>query len=79
MKRYTGFIYEWTNQLTGKKYLGSHRGTTDDGYIGSGVAFLAAYSSEHFVRKILEYVEDDDILVREQYWLDKTRAATRDD
>lgn len=36
---YYGFVYEWTNLVNGKKYIGSHAGTENDGYIGSGVAF----------------------------------------
>lgn len=76
---YTGFIYEWTNKLDGMKYLGSHKGTIDDGYTGSGRRFENAknkYGIENFERTIVEYIEkEEDILVREQYYLDERNCA----
>lgn len=70
---YSGFIYEWTNVVNGKKYIGSHRGTDTDGYIGSGTAFLKAYKKygrENFIREILEYVNDTaEIKIREEFYL----------
>ena len=50
-----GFVYEWTNTKNGMKYIGSHKGTIDDGYIGSGVYFLRSYNKEPniFVRTII--------------------------
>jgi hypothetical protein len=70
---YTGFIYQWVNQTNNKKYIGSHFGKIDDGYIGSGIYFRNAYKKhpERFVRIILEYVNGDMnlILKREQYYL----------
>lgn len=38
-----GFVYCWTDSTNGKTYVGSHMGSTDDGYIGSGIKFLNAY------------------------------------
>jgi len=77
--KYSGFIYEWTNKLGEMKYLGSHKGTIDDGYIGSGRRFENAknkYGIENFERTIVEYVEkEEDILVREQYYLDERNCA----
>ncbi len=76
---YSGFIYEWTNKLDGMKYLGSHKGTIDDGYTGSGKRFENAknkYGIENFERTIVEYIEkEEDILVREQYYLDTLNCA----
>jgi group I intron endonuclease len=72
-----GFIYLWENKHNGKKYIGSHTGTPDDGYIGSGVVFSRAiekYGIESFTRTILEFV-DKNIMEREQYYLDKHSAA----
>lgn len=77
---YYGFIYEWTNMLNGKKYIGSHAGTTDDGYIGSGKVFQRAikkYGIENFTRTIVEFVEKEDrqhLLEREKFHLDKVNA-----
>jgi len=51
-----GFIYKWTNLINGKMYIGSHKGTIDDGYIGSGKYFnhaLNKYGIENFTREIL--------------------------
>jgi group I intron endonuclease len=81
---YYGFIYEWTNILNGKKYIGSHAGTTDDGYIGSGKIFQRAikkHGIENFTRTILEYVEVSDrlyLLEREKHYLDSTNAYYSD-
>lgn len=82
---YYGFIYEWTNILNGKKYIGSHAGTIDDGYIGSGKVFNRAikkYGIENFTRAILEYIEIEDrqyLLEREKFYLDKFNAYYSDD
>lgn len=74
-----GFIYEWTNKVNGKKYIGSHIGTVDDNYLGSGVAFnraLKKYGINNFTRKILEFVDNNqEILKKEQYYLDLYNAA----
>lgn len=76
---YSGFVYEWTNKLDGKKYLGSHKGTIDDGYTGSGKRFINAvnkYGIENFERAIVEYIEkEEDILIREQHYLDTIECA----
>ena len=76
-----GFIYEWTNTVNGKKYIGSHAGTIDDGYIGSGVLFQKAikkYGLENFNRVILEIVEVESrefLLSREKFYLDQNNAV----
>ena len=51
----SGFVYKWYNLKNGMYYIGSHRGTIDDGYIGSGIYFKRAFekSSESFIREIL--------------------------
>ena len=56
----SGFVYRWTDTSNGMYYIGSHKGTPDDGYIGSGTWFMRAYKSrpESFVREIL-YIGDD--------------------
>ena len=76
---YSGFIYEWTNKLDGMKYLGSHKGTIDDGYTGSGKRFgnaVKKYGIENFERAIVEYIEkEEDILIREQHYLDTIGCA----
>lgn len=77
---YSGFVYEWTNKINGKKYIGSHKGKINDGYVGSGSAFLKAYrkyGKENFVRTIIEYVEHiKDLKTREEYYLRLVDAKT---
>ena len=56
LKSSEGFVYIWTNNINGKRYIGSRKGTPDDGYIGSGFAFKAAvnkYGIENFTRRIV--------------------------
>lgn len=51
-----GFVYKWTNKINGKWYVGSHAGSPDDDYVGSGVIFKTAllkYGKENFFRDIL--------------------------
>lgn len=80
-----GFIYEWTNTVNGKKYIGSHKGTPDDGYIGSGKIFQLAikkYGMKNFSRTILEVVEREDyqfLLEREKFYLDLVGAYNSSD
>lgn len=57
----SGFVYEWVHRTTRKYYIGSHKGSTDDGYIGSGMAFKNAvkkYGISAFER-IVHYVGDN--------------------
>lgn len=73
------FVYLWTNNLNGRMYVGSHIGSANDGYIGSGTAFNGAvkkYGIINFTRQILEESSRDDIRTREQYWLDHFQAAS---
>jgi hypothetical protein len=73
-----GFIYEWTNTVTGKKYIGSHIGSKDDSYLGSGVDFLKdlkQYGVLNYNQKILEYVDnEEDVSTVEEKWLTSVDA-----
>ncbi len=73
-ENYAGFVYVWTCKNSGRKYLGSHKGKTEDNYLGSGIAFKHAikkYGIDAFTREIIEYVDDPEkIQIREQHWLD---------
>lgn len=70
---YDGFVYIWFDSHRRKFYIGSHQGTTDDGYVGSGKLFTRAYNKRptSFKRRIIEYVTGNlrTIHEREQYWL----------
>ncbi len=65
-----GFVYEWTNIINGKKYIGSHKGINfDDGYIGGGIAFNNAvkkYGIVNFEREIL-YIGENFRMMEESY------------
>lgn len=75
-----GYIYETTNLINGKKYIGKHTSQLFDvDYYGSGIALkraLSKYGKENFKVIILEEIEDLDILsTRETYWITKYNAV----
>lgn len=57
------FVYCWTDHLTGKLYIGSHKGTDDDGYICSSKYMLEEYRTRphDFTRQIVAHGTDSDI------------------
>jgi hypothetical protein len=74
-KDYFGYVYEWQNAVSGKKYIGSHYGSVDDSYKGSGKSFKPAYyrNPQNFRMRVLEYLPIPDkkmLLNIEQKWLD---------
>ena len=75
-----GYIYETTNLINGKKYIGKHKSDKfDKNYYGSGVSFkqdLEKYGKENFKTIVLEEVEDLDILSeRETNWIEAANAV----
>jgi len=50
-----GFVYRWHDLDTDMYYIGSHLGTPDDGYVGSGLYFQRAYKKRpnSFKRSII--------------------------
>ena len=60
--KYFGFIYEWIDSTNGKTYIGSHKGSIEDSYVGSGKLFKRAYDKrpDKFNRKIIEYVKNNE-------------------
>jgi hypothetical protein len=75
------FIYQWTNNLNGKKYIGSHIGEPEDGYVGSGSYFKKAFNKykDFFTREILETIDGENVYDRikilEESYLQKVDAA----
>jgi hypothetical protein len=72
---YYGYVYEWTNTKNGMKYIGSHYGSVEDYYTGSGKDFMVAYNRapNNFVMDVLEYICKDNkelVLLTEKKWLD---------
>jgi hypothetical protein len=80
---YDGFIYIWINIITGKKYIGSHKGHIHDGYVSSSSYFLADYrkSPNEFSRDILEYIIGDIPCIRkiETEYLMKNSVSSSDE
>ena len=72
----TGFVYKWTNTINGKWYIGSHKGTPDDGYRHSSKIMTFAeekYGIDNFSREIL--YEGNDEKKIEGYYLKTYDAA----
>lgn len=77
----TGFVYKWTNDINGKWYIGSRKGTPKDGYRHSSEILAKAeekYGIENFTREILFEGDYDNDCIREieAEYLQSTDAAT---
>ena len=77
------FIYETTNNINGKKYIGQHTTSNmNDGYLGSGKILKQAidkYGIDNFSRKILCHANNKDQLNElEIYYIDKFNAIESD-
>lgn len=76
-----GYIYETTNLVNGKKYIGKHKSTKfDDGYFGSGIALKKAikkYGEQNFKVIILEEINSNqkELDLREMYYIKKFNAV----
>lgn len=79
-KRY--FIYQTTNLVNNKKYIGYHYGYENDSYLGSGSNMLKAiekYGRKNFKREILEFCENKEkAFEREIYWISYYNAVQDD-
>ena len=78
MENKIAFVYEWNNLKTGMKYIGSHFGTFNDGYISSSNHFNLIYKKTPsiFERKILFVFEKRiDALKKESEMLNEVGAA----
>lgn len=79
-----GYIYETTNLLNGKKYIGQHRAEKlDKNYLGSGIILHQAiekYGKDNFSIKILEECESQSKMnEREIYWIEYFNAVSSKD
>lgn len=76
-----GYIYETTNLVNGKKYIGQHKSNKfDNWYLGSGVILKKAikkYGKENFRTRIIEKINTnkDDLNNREIYWIEYYNAV----
>ena len=61
-----GFVYKWYNTENDMYYIGSHGGSVDDKYIGSGIYFKRAYKKnpDCFFREIM--YEGEHYIIYEQ-------------
>lgn len=76
MQRTYFIIYQTTNKLNGKTYIGKHKTSNlDDGYLGSGRAILQAidkYGKDNFYRTILFMAFNADAL----NWVERFEFVT---
>ena len=75
-----GYIYETTNLVNGKKYIGQHASKTFDvTYHGSGLVFIKAlkkYGKDNFKTRILEECStESELNEKEIYYIDKFNAV----
>lgn len=75
------FVYCWTNHRTNKLYIGSHKGSTDDGYVCSSKYMMEEYrkNPDVFTRTIIATGEEADIRKLESKILASANAAADDD
>lgn len=78
-----GYIYETTNLINNKKYIGlTNRKVLDETYLGSGRIILQAinkYGEKNFSVRVLEYVEnDEDLPIRERHFIKAYGAVSSD-
>jgi hypothetical protein len=71
---YFGFVYIWYDRAQKRYCLGSHYGSTRDGYTSSTGHFRKSYArrSSHFMRRILYWLRTPDLKLlqnKEQEWL----------
>lgn len=67
------YIYQTTNLINGKKYIGKHIGYINDDYLGSGIILnkaISKYGKENFKKEILEIVNNDvELNEREKFYI----------
>lgn len=77
------YVYQTTNLINGKKYIGKHTGKLNDEYLGSGSLLKKAikkYGKENFFREILAITNDAESLdLLEKYYIKKFEANTNPD
>lgn len=75
---YEAFVYKWTDSSNGKMYIGSHKGSIKDGYVGSGKIFKRAYKKrpECFKREVLYTGSYESVIELEEFILIELDAAS---
>ncbi|UDY80688.1 GIY-YIG nuclease family protein [Geobacillus phage GR1] len=76
-----GYIYETTNLVNGKKYVGKKTGPFNESYKGSGRLIKEAikkYGSENFQTKVLEWCDSsEELCEKEIYWIKKLGTLSK--
>ena len=80
-----GYIYETTNLINGKKYIGKKTSNVflENNYLGSGIILHKAiekYGKENFSVRLIEEIStnQEDLCKREIYWIDYYNAIESD-
>lgn len=75
------FVYCWTDHKTGKLYIGSHKGSEDDGYVCSSTDMMKEYTirPDDFSRQIIGHGTSAEVRVLETKILTAVNAASNDD
>lgn len=75
------FVYCWTDHKMNKLYVGSHKGSEDDGYICSSKIMLEEYNQrpQDFTRQIVAEGLDKDIRKLEVKILESVNAKLNED
>lgn len=75
------FVYCWTDKLTNKLYVGSHKGSVDDGYVCSSKYMLEQHKIRptDFSRQIVAVGSVSDIRKLESKILQNVNAKTNED
>lgn len=65
------FVYIWKNVVSGRKYIGYHKGKLDDGYVSSTAndSFWEDYKNGNLIREIIFEGTRDECLKYEQEYL----------
>ena len=73
------FIYITTNTISGKQYVGSHRGLRGDAYLGSGVLLnnsIRKHGKEQFTRKIIIECNPEDNMILETKYIEQFKTLS---
>ena len=72
------FVYCWTNTATNQLYIGSHKGSPDDGYVCSSKSMLEDYMKDRsvFSRQIVASGTFEDMRAFEQTLLEAVDAKS---
>jgi len=79
-KNMEAFVYCWTDHITNKLYVGSHKGPTDDGYVCSSIPMIKEYNTRplDFTRQVIAEGTYKEIRLLEAKILQSANAAVNE-